>query len=201
MKALSKLAAPLSAIGLVLTLATVGLGDSTADPRAVAATEANITRLTAGVLERSQFAHHPLDGELAGKFLDRYLDALDGTRSLLTQADLDEFAAYRKSLPQATRGTGDTTPAHAIFARYLQRLEQRVDHATKLLRSEKFDFTGHDTFSFDRSKAERPRRSGGRAGALAAAGPLRVPAGEAGRQAARADRDHPDRGTTSSCAP
>jgi carboxyl-terminal processing protease len=156
MKALPKWAAPLSAIGLVLTLATVGLGDTTSD-RALAVTEANITRLTAGVLERSQFAHNPLDGELAGKFLDRYLDALDGTRSLLTQVDLDEFAAYRKSLPQATRGTGDTTPAHAIFARYLQRLEQRVDHATKLLRSEKFDFTAKDTFSFDRSKAQRPR--------------------------------------------
>ena len=32
-----------------------------------------------------------------------------------------------------------------------------MDHATKLLRSEKFAFTGHDSFSFDRSKAERPR--------------------------------------------
>jgi carboxyl-terminal processing protease len=157
MKALRKSAAPLGAIGLLLTLATVGLGDSTADPRAVAVTEANITRVTAGVLEQSQFAHHPLDGELAGKFLDRYLDALDVTRSFLTQEDLEEFAAYRATLPQATRATGDTRPAHAIFARYLQRLEQRVDYVTKLLRSEKFDFTGHDTFSFDRSKAERPR--------------------------------------------
>jgi carboxyl-terminal processing protease len=157
MKALTKWAAPLAAVGLVLTLATVGLGDSTADPRAMAVTEANITRLTASVLERSQFAHHPLDGELAGKFLDRYVDALDGTRSLLTQVDLEEFARYRTSLPQATRGAGDTGPAHAIFARYLQRLEQRVDHATKLLRSEKFVFTGNDTFSLDRSKAERPR--------------------------------------------
>jgi carboxyl-terminal processing protease len=157
MKALPKIAAPLGAIGLVLTLAAAGLGDSTADPRAVAATEANITRLTAGVLERSQFAHHPLDNELAGKFLDRYLDALDGSRSLLTQVDLDEFARYRASLPELTRGPGDTGPAHAIFARYLQRLEQRVDHVTKLLRSEKLTFTGQDTFAFDRSKAERPR--------------------------------------------
>ncbi len=153
MKLLVKVTACLSAVGLTLAL---GLNGSAADPRAVAATEANITRLTAGVLERSQFAHHPLDSELAGKFLDRYLDALDGSRSVLTGEDLAEFAAYRTSLSQSTRTTGDTAPAHAIFARYLQRLEQRVAHATKLLRSEKFSFTGQDTFSFDRSKAERP---------------------------------------------
>jgi carboxyl-terminal processing protease len=157
MKALRKLAAPLGAIPLVLTLATVGLADSMADPRAVAATEANITRLTAGLLLRSQLAHNPLDNELAGKFLDRYLDALDGSRSILTQVDVDGFARYRASLAQATRDRGDTTPAHAIFARYLQRLEERVDHATKLLRSDKFDFTAQDTFSFDRSKAPWPR--------------------------------------------
>ena len=39
-------------------------------------------RLTAHLLERSRFAHHPLDSDLAGKFLDSYLDALDGTHSL-----------------------------------------------------------------------------------------------------------------------
>src|SRR5688500_8933412 len=98
MKLHPRIAAPLVAVGLLLTFAgAVGAPAAapSADPKASPMTEANITRLTAGILEHSQFAHNPLDNELAGKFLDRYLDALDGGRSLLLQADVDEFAAHK----------------------------------------------------------------------------------------------------------
>jgi carboxyl-terminal processing protease len=149
--------APLVALGLVLTLSVPGLAGPTAKPVDSPETEANITRLTASLLERSQFAHHRLDSELAGKFLDRYLDALDGTHSILLQSDVDEFAGYRANLAQATRATGATTPAHAIFARCLQRLEQRAEYVTKALRTTKFEFSGKEAFSVDRSKAQRPR--------------------------------------------
>jgi carboxyl-terminal processing protease len=157
MKRPVRIAAPLATAALVLALAT-GVRGGQAEPSAAArATEANITRLTTSLLERSQFSHHPLDSELASKFLDSYLDALDGARALLLQSDVDEFAKYRATLAQATKTAGDTTPAHLIFARYLQRLEQRVDYVTKTLKTAKFDFTGHDTFTVDRTKAPRPR--------------------------------------------
>jgi carboxyl-terminal processing protease len=120
-------------------------------------TEANITRVTAGFLEESQFAHHPLDSELAGKFLDRYLDDLDGSRSLFLQSDVKEFVTYRATLAQVTHDIGDTSAAHAIFARYLERLGQRVAYSTDLLGTAKFDFTGHDVYDFDREHAQRPR--------------------------------------------
>jgi carboxyl-terminal processing protease len=156
MKQAPRFAVPMVAVGLVFTLCAAGLSAPTAAPPASPETEANITRLTAGLLEHSQFAHHPLDSELAGKFLDRYLDALDGGHSLLLQSDLTEFAKFRATLAQATRASGTTEPAHAIFARTLQRLEQRVDYVTKTLKTAKFDFTGKDSFSFDRDKAPRP---------------------------------------------
>ena len=149
----------LGAVGLAAVLTTAGLcgqrgpAPATVDDRT---TEANITRFTTTLLEHSQFAHHPLDRELAGKFLDRYLDALDGGHSLFLQSDVDEFAAYRSSLARITRETGDTTAAHSIFARFLQRLEQRVDFVTRTLASAKFDFTGHDSYSFDREHAPWP---------------------------------------------
>jgi carboxyl-terminal processing protease len=146
----------LAALALLLAFTPAGRGAPASAPVVSPETEANITRLTVNLLESSQFAHHPLDSELAGKFLDRYLDALDGTHSLLTQADLAEFGRYRATLAQATRTTGDTTPAHAIFARYLQRLEQRVDYIGKLLKTEKFTFTGAESFALDRTKAPRP---------------------------------------------
>ncbi len=119
-------------------------------------TEANITRLTTDILARSQFAHHPLDAELAGKFLDGYLDTLDATHSLFLSSDLRELATYRTTLAQRTRTMGDTSAARAIMARYLERLEQQSTYATHLLQTETFDFTTHDRYSLDREHAEPP---------------------------------------------
>src|SRR5262245_5593728 len=101
------LAAALLSLGAALTPAA-----AVVDPRT---TEANITRLTTTLLEQSQFSHHPLDAEFAGKFLDRYLDALDGGRALFLQSDLDDFSVHRATMAGATRDKGDTSPAHAIF--------------------------------------------------------------------------------------
>jgi carboxyl-terminal processing protease len=126
-------------------------------PAEPAATEANITQVTAGFLEQSQLAHHPLDTELAGKFLDRYLDELDGSHTVFLQSDIKEFSGYRATLSQDTQRRGDTSAAHAVFAGFLKRLAQRAAYTTRLLRTTKFDFTGHDTYDYDRENAERPQ--------------------------------------------
>ncbi|HEX3775229.1 MAG TPA: carboxy terminal-processing peptidase [Polyangiaceae bacterium] len=128
-------------------------------PRAPAepSTEANLIRLTTNMLERSQFAHHPLDADLAAKFLDGYVDSIDGSRSVFLQSDIAEFARYRPTLANLTRNSGDTSAARVIWARYLERLEQQTQYATELLHTDSFDFTGHDVYSLDREHAERPR--------------------------------------------
>jgi carboxyl-terminal processing protease len=142
---------------MILVIATMGFGGLRAAPPHPATTESNITRLTTNVLENSQFAHHPFDSELAGTLLERYMDALDRTRSLLLQTDVAEFMSQRAALAEATRGVGSTDVAQAIFKRYLERLGQRVSYGAKLLKTGSFDFTGHDAYVFDRQHAERPR--------------------------------------------
>jgi carboxyl-terminal processing protease len=157
MKRRSRICFPVAPLGIALIVATMGIGGpAIATPPGQPTTEANITKLTTDLLEHSQFAHHSLDTELASTFLDRYLDSLDGTRSLFLQSDMDDFAAYRANLAQRTRGTGDTGAAQAIYERFLQRLQQRVAYVTETLRTSTFDFTGHDTYSFDREHATRP---------------------------------------------
>jgi carboxyl-terminal processing protease len=121
------------------------------------ATEANITRVTASLLASSQLAHHPLDEQLAGKLLDRYMDALDPNRSLFLGSDLGEWAPLRARLAQATRVEGDTKPAHVIYSRYLERLGQQVAFDTQLLRADHFEFGSDDQALVDREHAERPR--------------------------------------------
>ena len=153
----TRIVSSLTALALALALTSAGLGAQLAHPSAdPPTTEANITRLTTGLLEHSQLAHHPFDGQLAGTVLDHYLDALDGGRSLFLQSDLDQFAVYRATLAQATRGAGDTSAAKAIFARYLERLAQQTAYDSYALRTAKFEFNGHDRYSFDREQARRP---------------------------------------------
>ena len=122
-----------------------------------AATDANTTRLVAALLARSQFAHHPLDEQLASKLVTRYLEALDGTRSLFLQSDVTELTGHPRELARATTEAGDTRLAQAIFRRYLERLDQQVAYDTELLHAGQFDFTGHDVFTFERKQAPRPR--------------------------------------------
>ena len=122
-----------------------------------ATTDANTTRLVASLLAHSQFAHHPLDEQLASKLVTRYLEALDGTRSLFLQSDVTELAGRPHDLARATTEAGDTRLAQAIFKRYLERLDQQVAYDTELLHATPFDFTAHEVFTFDRKQAARPR--------------------------------------------
>ncbi len=188
------IAMPLTALGLVLSLATtMGFaGASAAAAQRPGVTEANITRLTTEVLERSQFAHHPFDSALACTLLDRYLDALDGTRALFLQSDVDEFAAYGADLAEATRGAGDTAAAQAIFARYLQRLASGPHTSTSYAADREVRLHRTRPLSPSIASTRAAARPGGGPRAVAAAAPGGVPAGEAGRQAAGADREHAD---------
>ncbi|HEX4351648.1 MAG TPA: carboxy terminal-processing peptidase [Polyangiales bacterium] len=155
MNRLNRLAAYWATLGVAIVLA-VNCAGRTALAAPPGVTEANITRLTTDILEHSQFSHHVLDREFAGKLLDNYLDALDGSHELFLKSDLDEFAAYRATLAQATRSSGDTTAARAIFHRYLEHVVQRSAFVAETLKTAKFDFTGHEMFALDREHAERP---------------------------------------------
>ncbi|HEX4512672.1 MAG TPA: carboxy terminal-processing peptidase, partial [Polyangiaceae bacterium] len=150
---------PIVSLALVVALALgmLGLGQCSAATPRMRSTEDDITRLTTNILERSQLAHRPLDAKLAETFLGRYIDTLDASRSLFLQADVDELTKSGAPLAQSASATGDTRPARAIFARYLERLDQRAKYVVETLRKGSFDFTGHDVYSFDRAHAERPR--------------------------------------------
>lgn len=136
--------------------------DTTASKTAVPpwvsdATEGNIARLTARILERSHYAQKPFDDEVSGKFLDRYLEALDGLHLMFLKSDLDEFEPYRTTLDDLTLKKGDTSPAHQIFSVLVKRMEQRVNYATNLLQTETFDFHGDDRYLVNRKDAPRPK--------------------------------------------
>ncbi len=148
---------PLGALALALNLwaATTHSSDAR-DPRQEE-DDARIAYTCAHVLDRSHFLGERFDDAISEKFFDIYLKALDPGRLHLIQPDIEEFSAYRDRLDDLTLHNGDTTPADKIYARFVERLEQRIAFAKDALAKDAFDFSGHETWNPDRDKAPWPK--------------------------------------------
>jgi carboxyl-terminal processing protease len=112
------------------------------------------------LLVGNHYRQQSFDDQISGKFLDRYLDSLDPRHDHFLESDIAEFEPYRTKLDDLTlarRDKADTTPAYTIFARYLERLTQRVAYAEELLKSEKFEFKTDERIRVDRREAPYPR--------------------------------------------
>ncbi len=117
----------------------------------------DVTRLTARVLENMHYSRHPLDKEYAHRFFDRYLDILDPQHFHFTQEDLKEFKTYEDRLAELTLRQGDTRPANEIYARFLQRFDQRAALAAEMLQANHFDFSGDDRYTPNRKDVPWPK--------------------------------------------
>ena len=153
-KYVSRLALPALALALLVPSVTCVSVAAPLDP--ALSTEANLVRLQASILASSQFSHHPLDRELASRFLDRYLDSMDERRSLFLQSDVKAFVASRPQLSQAITDNGDTSLAQVVRKRYLERLEQRQAFVRARLAGPPLSFDSDETYQLDRHEAARP---------------------------------------------
>ena len=144
-------------VAIALAWASHSLGSpSSASARDTHATDVNLVRVTTGLFEQSQFSHHPLDRDLAKKWLEHYLDDLDSRHSLFLQSDVGEFVQYHSALSEGVHGEAEASAAQKIFARFLERLEQQTSSMTSALKTTSFDFTGHDSYGLDWEHAARP---------------------------------------------
>lgn len=131
-----------------------------AQPPAPGPDDGKIAYVTARLLEQNHYLQHPLDDAFSEKFFDRYLDAFDPQHMHFLESDLAEFEVYRTTLDDLTlspRGLADTTPAYKIFARFLERLDQRVAYVNTLLKSESFTFDADERILINRKDAPYPR--------------------------------------------
>jgi carboxyl-terminal processing protease len=108
-----------------------------------------ISRLVTTLFERSHYRRAPVDDEASERIFEAYLEALDGNRQYFLAADIEEFQAWRTSLDDAVR-RGRLEPVFEIYARYMTRTRERMEHALVLL-DEDHDFTVDEDFLFDRS--------------------------------------------------
>lgn len=107
-------------------------------------------------LEQAHYSRKKLDDEMSQKLLNTYMEALDYNRLYFTQQDVDEFQKkYGTGLDDAIF-RGDLTPAQEIFARFKQRVEDRVA-SNKKLAQKKYDFTRSNSVELNRQKAPWPK--------------------------------------------
>jgi carboxyl-terminal processing protease len=144
-------------LGLALALGNAALTTRLHGTSATLSDEAAITEVTARLLENSAYSSSRNPEQVSARFLDRYLDMLDANRIYFLQSDIKGFAPYRTKLETLAVQKGDTSAAHQIFNRFLERLQQRVAFSKELLETETFDFTGNDSYRWDRHDAPRPR--------------------------------------------
>lgn len=124
---------------------------------APSAGDADIAQTFARVLQTTHYSRHKFDDEISARFFERYLEVLDPQRIYFLQSDLEEFSPLRTQLDDLIVRYGSSTNAYDIFNRFLKRFDQSYALVMELLRTNDFQFTGDDKFTFDRKTAERPR--------------------------------------------
>ena len=117
-----------------------------------AATEHKVaSQLAVRFINGYHYHRDNLRNEVAERVFDQYLNMLDPAKAYLTAADVAQFERYRDHFEDAIR-SADLDAAFDLFARYVQRVTERVAFANTLLQGG-FDFTVDELYHFDRSEA------------------------------------------------
>ncbi len=111
-------------------------------------------RIITQVISRFHYKKQRLDDQLSKQILDRYIEALDPSRSIFLQSDIEAFKRYQTSLDDYLLN-GNVEPAFEMFAIYRKRVDEAVAYASTLLEGG-FDFTKDESYLFDRENAPWP---------------------------------------------
>lgn len=136
--------------GCALSVLTAGglLARSSVDPSQVAIS-------VASWLERGHYTRAKLDEEMSRKFLETYLTNLDYNKLYFTQKDVDEFTQKYGDTLASSALRGDLGPAREIFARFKQRVTDRVAKNKKLAQK-KYTFDSKRTVEVNRQDSKWP---------------------------------------------
>jgi carboxyl-terminal processing protease len=110
-----------------------------------------ITLAVKSYLEREHFLRKPIDDEIAARWFNTFLAALDPLKIYFLQSDVDSFAEKKSSLDDLVR-RGDVSFAYEVYDRFLERVDERIPIVEELLNS-KLDFNQKESIVIDRDIA------------------------------------------------
>ena len=110
-----------------------------------------ITLAVKSYLEREHFLRKPIDDEIASRWFDTFLAALDPLKIYFLQSDIDSFAEKKTSLDDLVR-RGDVNFAYEVYDRFLERVDERIPIVEALLKK-KLNFNQKESIVIDRDTA------------------------------------------------
>ena len=110
-----------------------------------------IVKLLNYFVQRHHYRKVKLNDELSAHIFDRYLKSLDPNRSFLYATDVQKFSHLRSRLDDQLR-RAQLADVFSLFNVYRNRVENRVEHALRLLDSG-FNFDIDERYQFDRRDA------------------------------------------------
>jgi carboxyl-terminal processing protease len=121
--------------GLVSLLSTFGLAVAFARPIQPNATDRQITLAVSLLMERQHLTGQALDNKISERCLDTFLKDLDPMKLFFYQSDVDEFNRSRNELDNQFH-RADIHFAYDVFARFLARVDERINVALEELNRE-----------------------------------------------------------------
>lgn len=112
----------------------------------------DIARTVVDLLERGHMARPVIDDAIAVKWCDNFIKDLDPQKFYFLKGDVEEFRKEGKTLDDKIR-EGDIDFARRVFARFLQRNDERLQTVMNLLK-EKFDFSKDEYLTDDPEKID-----------------------------------------------
>jgi carboxyl-terminal processing protease len=152
----------MTVIGMLALLAVV-VGAQAPKPTAV---EQLTAQIVAKLLEHDHMARPKIDAETSKKWARNFLKDLDPQKNYFEKGDVDEFLAKDTILGTEVRD-GNLEYPQQVFARYLERSDQRLANVQELLKK-KPDFSIQETMSTIPTRSttpsmpKRPKNGGGR---------------------------------------
>ena len=105
-------------------------------------------RVVATLISTQHYTRQPLNDSISEQWFDDYFAALDREKRFFLASDIEEFKPYRKSLDNDIYA-GNLDFAYNVYARYLQRVRERMAYARERLK-EPFDFTKDEALTVER---------------------------------------------------
>ena len=111
-------------------------------------------RTVVRLLEQRHMAKPKIDDDTATKWCRNFIKDLDPQKTSFERADVDEFTAQATTLDDKIK-EGNIDFAQQVFARYLQRSDERLNTIMELL-EQKPDFTVDESIIDDPEKLDYP---------------------------------------------
>ncbi|MGO4999817.1 carboxy terminal-processing peptidase [Oceanisphaera sp. W20_SRM_FM3] len=111
-------------------------------------------RVTA-LFTRSHYRQFQLDNAFSERIFDGYIESLDFSKNIFTQADIQRFRGYQDSFDDALRA-GRLDVVYGMYNKSLKKRYERFVYALSLLDTP-ITFENDDEYQFDRREADWPK--------------------------------------------